>query len=279
MTDQLKGAFVDSAGKRQRYIDEILTNCGGAWPDLEGLIRDIYVAYLNKSDVVLDVGVNHGTHLFQMAEAVGPTGRVIGIEAVPAHVAAVQSLMEGPYGHLSDRIEMHSCAVSSKPGKAEFFVSQVNDGGLSGLHLRDVMAKNEFEKIEVDVLTIDQIVDEASNVCFVKIDVEGAEFDALSGAPKLLKHRPVIVFEFDETAPPAFNFSPSDLLDLFERNRLKVFDLFGFPVESPDALMSARVWNFVAVPTELDGAAITAPARRTLEGKFPTLKKLTPVPN
>lgn len=267
---------MDWADKRQRYIDAILLNCNGEWPDLEGLIRDIYVAYLQKSDVVMDVGVNHGTHLFQMAEAVGETGHVIGIEAVPAHVAAVQALMEGPYSHLADRIVMHSCAVSHTPGKAEFFVSKANDGGLSGLQLRDIMAKNEIEKIEVDVRTIDQIADGDTNVCFIKIDVEGAEFDALSGAVNVLKHRPVIVFEFDDTAPPAFNFSPSDFLDLFAHNRLKVFDLFGFPVESPDALMTARVWNFVAVPTEIDGMAITAPARRTLEKQFPSLKELEP---
>lgn len=267
---------MDWVERRHRYIDTLLSHDNGSWPDLEGLIRDIYVNFIRGGDLVVDVGVNHGTHLFQMAQAVGITGRVIGVEPVPAHCAAVQALMDGPYKHLSDRIQMHSCAVSRFKGKAEFFVSKVNDGGLSGLHLRDVMAEAAYEKIEVEVRTIDDLLDPKLNVRFVKIDVEGAEFEALSGAPNLLSQRPVIVFEFDDTAPESFNYAPSEFLELFNWNGFEVFDLFGFPVDGANALMSARVWNFVAVPNELDGTAITAPVRRTLEAKLIGLSQLSP---
>jgi hypothetical protein len=53
----------------------------GDWPDFEGLIRDIYVAFLRGGEVAVDVGVNEGHHLVQIAQAVGSRGKVIGVEA------------------------------------------------------------------------------------------------------------------------------------------------------------------------------------------------------
>jgi FkbM family methyltransferase len=260
--------------RRQKFIETLLSSNGGTWPDLEGLIRDIYVGYIQDGDVVLDIGVNHGTHLFQLAEAVGPTGRVVGIEPVPAHLASIRHSTDTYYPHLTSRIEIRPFAVGRTAGSAEFFVSKINDGGLSGLRFREVLSDTEVEKIQVEVKTIDELIEDLSAVHFVKIDVEGGEFDALAGAPRLLAQRPVIVFEFDETAPASFNYRPQEFLDLFKHNGMSVFDIFGFPIENGDEFLNARVWNFVSAPDEADVWAITAPARRTLNAQFPQLAEL-----
>jgi ubiquinone/menaquinone biosynthesis C-methylase UbiE len=77
------------------YLRRILSANNGNLPDLEGLVRDIYVAYLKSGDVAFDVGVNHGSHLLQIAEAVGESGKVIGVEAVPAHCRIVREFLNG----------------------------------------------------------------------------------------------------------------------------------------------------------------------------------------
>ena len=265
----------DVSKLRHQFIETLMSSNGGAWPDLEGLIRDIYVGYVKNGDLALDIGVNHGTHLFQIAEAVGPNGRVIGVEPVPAHLASVRHSMDVHYPHLAPRIHIHPFAVGRTAGNAEFFVSKINDGGLSGLKFRDVLSDTAVEKIQVQVKTIDELIDGLPDISFVKIDVEGGEFDALAGAPKLLAQRPVIVFEFDETAPVNFNYRPDEFLGLFKQNGMSVYDIFGFPIESGEELLHAKVWNFVATPREADASEITAPARRTLKTQFPRLAELT----
>jgi tRNA G46 methylase TrmB len=48
---------------------------------LRRLIRHIYMAFLNGGELAVDVGVNEGRHLVQMAQAVAPSGKIIGVEA------------------------------------------------------------------------------------------------------------------------------------------------------------------------------------------------------
>lgn len=247
------------------YLQSILSANSGNWPDLEGLIRDIYVAHLKAGDFALDVGVNHGTHLLQIAEAVGAAGKVIGVEAVPAHCRIVREFLKGHYAHLASRIELHECAVSAAEGHAEFFVSTINDGGLSGLKYRSVLGNADIERINVDVKTLDSLVPDDFTVSFMKIDIEGAEYDALRGAKKILMHRPVVAFEFDNSAPEAFGYNVNDLIRLFQRYGLGVYDLFGFPMRSGDDMLRTPIWNFIAVPFHMDVLAVTAPARRTIE--------------
>ncbi|WP_296707540.1 FkbM family methyltransferase [Rhodoblastus sp.] len=247
------------------YLQKMLAANKGNWPDLEGLLRDIYVAHLNAGDIAVDVGVNHGTHLFQIAEAVGETGKVIGVEAVPAHCRSVREAMAGPYARLAPRIQLFECAVSAKEGRAEFFVSQINDGGLSGLKFRPVLNNTAVEQIGVDVKTLDSLVPPDIAVKFMKIDIEGAEYDALRGATKLLEKRPVVAFEFDNSAPESFGYTVKDFFALFAHYNLAVYDLFGFPMRSADDMIATPIWNFIAAPSEMDADALTAPARRTID--------------
>jgi FkbM family methyltransferase len=237
----------------------------GVWPDLEGLVRDIYVDYLKPGDIAVDVGVNHGTHLFQIAEAVGKTGKVIGVEAVPAFCLSVREAMAGPYARLAPRIQLFECAVSETEGQAEFFVSRINDGGLSGFKFRSVLDNTDVQHISVKVKTLDSLVSSNVPVSFMKIDIEGAEYDALRGAPKLLQKRPVVAFEFDNSAPKAFGYEVRDFYELFGRYDLAVYDLFGFPMRSADDLLATPIWNFIVAPSEMDAQALTAPARRTID--------------
>jgi hypothetical protein len=99
----------------------------------------------------------------------------------------------------------------------------------------------------------------------MKIDIEGAEYDALCGAKNILMHRPVVAFEFDNSAPEAFGYHVNDLIALFESYNIAVYDLFGFPMRNGDDMLRTPIWNFIAVPFDMDAMAVTAPARRTIE--------------
>lgn len=254
----------------------MLEETQGVWPDLEELLSAIYTEWVRPGDAVLDIGVNHGTHTLKLARLVGRKGEVVGVEAVPAFAAYTREQLRHEED-LARRVTLHECAVAAEPGSADFFVTSITDGGLSGLRLRPVIASEAFERITVETKTIDTLLPEQP-VRFAKIDIEGGEYDALRGAPGLLAQHPLIAFEFNNSAPTEFGFRADDFRNLLLEAGYRVFDIFGFEVDSGAAMAGTRVWNFLAVPPGVDGIAVTAPARRLLEAKYPTLASLKPTP-
>lgn len=233
----------------------------GQWPDFEGLIRDIYMAFLKGGDLAIDVGVNEGHHLVQMAQAVGPTGKVIGVEAYGPMCKAVLDNVDNIYPELKTRIDLRNVAVSRKPGNATFYFDR-SFTGLSSLAKRDISQGHDIEAVKVKVTTLDKLVKDRP--AFVKIDIEGAEYDALCGASRMLRTHPLIAFEFDASSPTYFGYKPEDLVGLFHAQDYRIVDLFGHPHETATDLMSAPLWNFLAIPEGMDAETICAPARKAL---------------
>lgn len=258
-------------GETQRalFIQAMVEANGGVWPDLEQLVGATYRAHIKPGDLVLDIGVNHGVHLLLLAQLVGAEGQVIGVEAVPAFAERAQAQLRA--NDLADRVVLHTCAVSHEAGAAEFFVTTLTDGGLSGLRLRPIISNDPFEQIRVETKTIDMVLPPDRDVSFVKIDIEGGEYDALRGSPRLLARQPLIAFEFDGSAPGHFGYEADDFFGLLLRAGYTVYDIFGFRVKSAAEMVNAVVWNFVAIPPGFDPASVMAPARRLLESQLPAL--------
>lgn len=258
---------------RHAFADAMLRANGGNWPDMEGLIRDLYVAHARPGDCMLDVGVNHGGHFNQMAQAVGESGHVIGIEAAPELVKRTWEIFRKHYPHLLSRITLHPYAVSDQPGEASFYFSKMNDSGLSGLANRTVLAHGEVEEIKVEVRTIDSLLDDAfiALLRFAKFDIEGAEYHAFKGAERVLRSQPILTFEWDTSAPRYFSYQPEDLFNCLSSHAYKIYDLFGFEYKSTAELVDARVWNFVGVPFGMDAAHIMQPSINTLARAFPDI--------
>lgn len=258
---------------RHSFADTLLQATGGIWPDMEGLIRDLYVAHARPGDCMLDVGVNHGGHFIQMANAVGDSGRVIGFEAAPELARRTLTTIAEHYSHISSRVMLHQCAVSNEPGEAMFYFSKMNDSGLSGLANRAVLAEGEVEEIKVDVRTIDSMIDDefALLLRFAKFDIEGAEYNAFRGAEKVFQNKPIITFEWDISSPRYFAYTPDDLFNFVASRGYRIFDLFGFEYASAAELVDTRVWNFVAVPYTLDAGTVLAPSIATMAKAFPDI--------
>lgn len=256
---------------RHEFADYMEGTTG--WPDMEGLIRDIYVAHADPGDSMLDVGVNHGVHFIQMAEAVGPTGRVIGLEAAPEMCRQTRATIATHYSRLADRMTLIQKAVSSAPGQAKFYFSTVNDSGLSSLAHRPELAAGEYVEISVELVTLDSALPSSflDRLTFAKFDVEGAEFDAFKGASRVLAKRPLLTFEWDNSAPAQFNYEPHELFDLLASYGYRIFDVFGFHYSSTDEFVNARMWNFVGIPPQLSVELALKPSLNTMNSIWPGL--------
>jgi len=268
----MTGSVAAERFERQDFADKLLEFNNGAWPDMEGLIRDIYVARVDKGRTILDVGVNHGNHLVQMAQTVGPTGHVIGFEAAPELVRRTLGSISAYYPDVADSVTIHNVAVSDKPGTAKFYFSKMNDSGLSGLADRSALHDGEVEEITVPVRLIDDYMDAdfIARLDFAKVDIEGAEYDAFKGATKVLSRRPLMTFEWDTAAPTYFSYAPEDLFNLIRSYGYEIYDLFGFHYPTVEDLVTTRVWNFVAVPVGMSPTYAIEPSINTLRTAFPS---------
>jgi FkbM family methyltransferase len=216
--------------------------------DYEGLIRDLYVRLLKPGDTAVDCGAHHGGHTFQMAQAVMPSGRILAVEASPECASHMRELMDGPYRHLAPAIDLWCIGLAAEPGEAPFYYAP-EAPGLSGLRPRPGTISTPLTESRVQLTTLDLLCrDRRGPIRYIKVDVEGAEYDVLrGGAATICAHRPVITFEHNADSPQHFGYDPEAVMNLFRDWHYRVHDLLGRRYFS---LAEAEVWDFVAFPEE-----------------------------
>jgi FkbM family methyltransferase len=153
---------------------------------------------LKRGDCAIDVGGHIGFFTMQMAEAVGPEGRVYAFEPFDANADLLErSIAENGF---SGRVRFQRAAAGAVSGTATltFPVETLNSGG--AYLLRDGSAPlSGNRKKEVPLVALDSL-DLPRPVRVIKMDVEGAEPQVMQGAARILKtDRPVILSELHPT--------------------------------------------------------------------------------
>lgn len=146
---------------------------------IENRICRFLVDHSPRGGTCIDVGANYGYVSLVMARAVGPTGRVVSIEA-SAHV----------YEGLSSNIAANG--MQAMTTAIHGFAGRREDAGSSP-----------------PAVTVDAIVraNALSHVDVIKIDVDGPELDVLHGARESLQRfRPAIVVELTRDHEVIYDF-------------------------------------------------------------------------
>jgi FkbM family methyltransferase len=139
-----------------------------------------------------DIGANVGFVTILAARLVGPSGRVVAFEPVPYNVAAIK---ENLALNGIDWVEVRETAVGRENGAASFIVSDVS--AFSRLASVSVPT-GAREHIDVAVTSVDELLasERLPPPDVVKIDIEGAELEAIAGMRDLLaSHKPVLLCE------------------------------------------------------------------------------------
>jgi FkbM family methyltransferase len=193
---------------------------GSYEPELRAIMR----AVLPVGGTAIDAGANVGWHTLLMARLVGPSGRVLAVEANPS---ICEQLARNVGINRLTHIDVIACALAESDRTLAFSAVSADDPvSASGHVLSD--ATGETPSIQIAARRLDAIVSETpiQRLDLIKIDVEGFEWAALRGAEQTIaKFRPHILFEFDAGYAGRGGGNATVISEFFGRHNYRLFSV------------------------------------------------------
>ncbi len=192
--------------KRHKYVinplDSIVSGplkIGNYW---ESFLHKYFKQYSNKQLNCLDIGANIGTHtvilseLFKNVYAFEPQKEVF--EVLKLNIKENNCINVTPYNFgLGEKEKTADLGFIDK--------NKSNNFGGVGVVEKDKLKAGDQKGETIDIKTLDSL--ELKDIGFIKIDVEGYEYNALLGGEQTIrKYRPVIIFEQHDSKSALFGW-------------------------------------------------------------------------
>lgn len=159
---------------------------GGSY---EPNVTKIFQQYVKPGMHVIDIGANIGYFTMLCAKLVGSQGRVLAVEP---NVENGRLLVASRDANSFGQVNVLLSAVGDKTD-----VLALNGSGSNGVTATLQSGQSLETKRLIPCVRLDDVLHDWNRVDFVKIDIEGAEYRALTGMINTLrKFRPIIVSEF-----------------------------------------------------------------------------------
>jgi FkbM family methyltransferase len=178
--------------------------------------------------VIFDCGANVGfvTHRFLN---LFPSATVHAFEPNPR----VFSTLVQAYAEVA-RVKPHPLAISSHCGTATF--EQNENSGTSSFFSPTTYNRRFYARqscpLEVTVTTIDEFSKQhlIDHIEILKLDIEGAEKDAISGAESMLSQHRIDIVYTEVAIVPLYQGQPllEDLIAAMRRHGYSLYNLYGF---------------------------------------------------
>lgn len=187
-----------SLGSRQVFVspDSQLSYLRPFWHLYFKKLLDTAFTFVRPGYEIWDIGANVGVFSVASAHLTGSEGHVLSLEPDPFLAWALQKTAQCRCN--SDlQVDIVCAAVSDRAQLARFHIAA---RGRSSNSLEEAGGRDQAGGTRhiqyVPVVTLDSLATYFRPPNLVKIDVEGAEFNVLSGGMNLLRnHRPVIHVE------------------------------------------------------------------------------------
>ena len=150
-------------------------------PVVQLAVRD----HVRPGDIAFDVGANAGAFAMQMSRQAGPRGTICAFEASPRIIGRTHHNLVAAGCH---NVTLYHRAIWNRSGD---FVHIAE-----GSHLNDRVEQGAGG-IPVPTLALDDFIAATGlSPSFIKMDIEGAELDALRGSARLIAEgRPIMALE------------------------------------------------------------------------------------
>ncbi len=225
--------------------------------EVEKAERIFYIRYLKPGMVAFDVGANIGELSLLFSRFVGSEGLVHSFECSPSTFARLNEIVAAS----NRRNIVTSCAcLSNSVGTAELHVFDDEHATWN------TMANRPLRQYGIDVQPVGAIKVPSSTVdayCefhniqqidLLKIDVEGAEYQVIEGASRMLRERRIrcLIFEFGQTTFDMGN-DPGALAKLIRSNGYTLRNVIrGAPIFPGGASVNTAQFSMhVCTPSKL----------------------------
>ncbi|OED35680.1 hypothetical protein AB833_29430 [Chromatiales bacterium (ex Bugula neritina AB1)] len=179
--------------------------------EYENEISQYILNHVDINDgICLDNGANIGWYSLLLQKASQGSSEIYAFEPDPLNFRLLKNNIEI---NGADNIHPVNCALSNKKEEKKLYrYSNKNLGRHSLLEI------NESDSVDVEALVLDDFIAESNIDCskikFIKIDIEGYEYFALSGALKTLESVQCIVSEFVPEHMKKGGVDPALLIDI-----------------------------------------------------------------
>ncbi len=212
------------------------------WGRMGAIEKGIYEHYLKPGMTVVDAGANQGIYTLLASQMVGPEGKVYAFEPEKRLFKDLQCTMT--LNHIVN-VFLYPLALGSVEKRATLKAGVFNRGD-------NRVVEDDFGDA-ISIVRLDQIVD-PQGIDFLKIDVQGYEYEVLQGMmPQMIKGGPkVIFFELWNEGLERVGASSKELLILLQDSgyQLGEFENSKFNPLSVEAILhrAQRTWeNFLAI--------------------------------
>ena len=138
-----------------------------------------------EGDIVVDVGAHIGLYTIIASKRVGLSGKVFSIEPDPVNFEILGKNIR--INHLENVVALNYAAYSEE-GDKKLYLHNAQFGFTKYDTLMPYFAREHEKFVMVKTNTLDNLLSQnnASDVKWIKIDVEGAEFEVLKGAHSII---------------------------------------------------------------------------------------------
>lgn len=184
----------------------------------------IFSKFIKKGDIVIDCGANVGFYTNFIRSIVGNEGFVHAFEPVPN---TFKKLSTNTKKYISiNNYTLNNLGLYKKIGSLTAYIPDSIDGHASiNNHISEWKA-DSIEEVSIKLTTLDTYFSEKKlkKIDFIKMDIEGAEIEALKGGKQTLsEHYPTLHLEVNSQLLKNFKQEPADLLDFLKTIGYKIF--------------------------------------------------------
>ena len=189
-------------------------------PDEVALVKK----HIFPGSVVIDIGANIGYYTLLFAQLVGFRGHVFAFEPEPANFSLLtKNVLLNKYNNVT----LVPKAVASTNQRMKLFLCSES----SGMH-RLYPSLVCDQSLNVDAVSLDSFLPlQHKKIDFIKMDIEGAEYMAMSGMRNIInKSSPKLITEFSPAALFESGTAPKKYLDLLLSYGYTIYDAREKPV-------------------------------------------------
>lgn len=197
-----------------------------------------------RGKVVYDIGANIGITTLFFAKHVGEEGLVVAFEPVPP---TAQRLQENVHINRLQNVRIYPVALGDEAGQAEICYAEDASGIAT---LRKDMAQGyqreyRMQTFTVEVVPLDSLVEREHLPApdFIKLDVEGFEYQVLQGAHRLIERaRPALFMELHGASHEERAETWRKIYDLLTKLGYHITTAEGTPITLTTLFKHGNLW-------------------------------------